>query len=301
MSSAGVAPPAAQPVSSARAEASRRNGAKSRGPKTPEGKARASQNALRHGLRAARHVVLPDEDAAAFAALEAALLEELAPVGALQAVLARQIVSAAWRLARADRIEAEILIFRQRGDADLGLAVIRDGNTARALPTLLRYRNAAHAEFLRSLRTLKALQPAASANQPAPVIEAAAVLAFEPRRRRVGTAASAPDRSAGDLGHTPPNEPEPSGGSGRSAPAAPAARRDQPPGATRARPSQPERPAAPAPAAFADIGAQPKTRLAPARGEAAAGPGAGPPVPGAIAPPRDREVSCGAQPSRSTP
>jgi len=128
MSSAGAAGAAA---TNARAEASRRNGAKSRGPKTPEGKARASQNALKHGLRAGKHVVLPDEDAAAFAALEAALLEDLAPVGALQTVLARQIVSAAWRLARADRIEAEILIFRQRGEADLGLAVTRDGNTAR--------------------------------------------------------------------------------------------------------------------------------------------------------------------------
>jgi hypothetical protein len=56
----------------ARAEASRRNGARSRGPKTPEGKARSAQNALKHGLRAQKFVVVGDEKAAEFAALETA-------------------------------------------------------------------------------------------------------------------------------------------------------------------------------------------------------------------------------------
>jgi hypothetical protein len=105
MSSAGAARRAAVTVSSARAEASRRNGAKSLGPKTSEGKARSSKNALKHGLRAQKYVVLPEEDAAEFAELEAALVAELAPVGALQTVLARRVAVAAWRLARADRIE----------------------------------------------------------------------------------------------------------------------------------------------------------------------------------------------------
>jgi hypothetical protein len=102
----GQSPHAAVPVSNARAEASRKNGAKSRGPKTPEGKARSAQNALKHGMRAQMYVLLPDENAAEFADLDAALVEELTPVSALQTVLARRVAVAAWRLAHADRLAA---------------------------------------------------------------------------------------------------------------------------------------------------------------------------------------------------
>ena len=158
MSSAGAARRAAVSVSNARAEASRRNGAKSRGPKTEEGKARSARNALQHGRRAEKQLVLPDEDAAEFATLEAALVEELAPAGALQTVLARRVAVAAWRLARADRIETELFEERRSADGGLGLALIRDGNGTRSFETLLRYRGAAMAEFWRALKTLKALQ-----------------------------------------------------------------------------------------------------------------------------------------------
>jgi hypothetical protein len=57
-------------------------------------------------MRAQKHLVLPEEDAAEFAALEAALIEELVPVGALQMVLARRVAVSTWRLARADRLAA---------------------------------------------------------------------------------------------------------------------------------------------------------------------------------------------------
>jgi hypothetical protein len=159
MSGSGAAPRVAVPVSNLRAEASPQNGARSRGPKTEEGKARSAQNALKHGLRAEKHLVLPDEDGAEFAALEAALVEELAPVGALQAVLARCVAVAAWRLARADRIEAELFEERRSADGGLGLALIRDGNGARSFESLLRYRGAAIAEFWRALKTLKRSRP----------------------------------------------------------------------------------------------------------------------------------------------
>jgi hypothetical protein len=198
MSNDGAAPRAAVPVSNARAAASRRNGARSRGSKTPEGKARSSQNALKHGLRADKHVVLPDEDAAEFHALEAAMMEELAPTGALQVVLARRVAIAAWRLARADRMEAEVLAVRGYDDAGPGMALIRDGNGTRSFETLLRYRGAAMAEFMRALRTLKALQ----AEQAATELPAAA-----PAR-----AYAQPSRPAARPAHAhllAPNEPEP--------------------------------------------------------------------------------------------
>jgi hypothetical protein len=167
--------PAPIPPISARALASRINGARSRGPKTTEGKARSSRNALKHGLRAQKVVVLPDEDATEFEAQEAALLAELAPEGALQTLLARRIAAAAWRLSRADRIEAELFAQQGTGDGDLGLALIRDGNGARAFPTLLRYRGAAEAELWRALKALKALQAetaalAAAGLAPSPMV-----------------------------------------------------------------------------------------------------------------------------------
>jgi hypothetical protein len=131
MSSAGAAPRAAVPVSNARAEASRKNGAKSRGPKTAEGKARSARNALKHGLRAEKYVVLLDEDWGEFAKL----VDELAPEGALQSVLARRVARAAWRLMRADRLEAELFAERSYGGASPGLALIRDGNGTRSIET----------------------------------------------------------------------------------------------------------------------------------------------------------------------
>jgi hypothetical protein len=161
-------------LAGARAEASRRNGAKSSGPRTPDGKARSSRNALKHGLRAQKFVVVGDESAQEFAALEAALSEELAPDGALQGLLASRIARAAWRLERAERIEAEPFVRHADRDRNLGLALIRDGHGSRAFDTLLRYRGSALAELWRALRLLKALQAeVAPSGEAAPTPNAA--------------------------------------------------------------------------------------------------------------------------------
>ena len=53
--------PEPRPRSPAQIAASRRNGARSKGPVTEEGKERASRNALKHGLTSMHHLVLEDE------------------------------------------------------------------------------------------------------------------------------------------------------------------------------------------------------------------------------------------------
>jgi hypothetical protein len=216
-------------LSPARAAASRRNGATSRGPKTPEGKARSAQNALKHGMRAQQCIVLPGERAAAFEAFEAALLADLAPQGALQTVLAQRIVAASWRLARAERLEAELFCEARLDGAGpglaLALAVIRDGRGAGAFATLLRYRGSASAELWRALRTLKALQAEAAVPQaeatPDPASDPSSASPKEPEARgNPGQARGNPRQARFGAASTPGTQAAPASPLPEGAPAA---------------------------------------------------------------------------------
>ena len=91
--------------------ANRENARHSTGPKTPEGKARSSANAIRHGLLA-RQIVLPIEDRAQYLELLAALEAEHQPDGPLETYLVHQMASAQWRLQRLTRIETGFFICR---------------------------------------------------------------------------------------------------------------------------------------------------------------------------------------------
>ena len=100
--------------------ANRQNALKSTGPRTPEGKRRVSRNALRHGLLA-RDLLLEGESAEEFAAFREGVLEQLAPVGAVEAMLAERVVAAAWRLRRALRMERDVVresLEEERAEAD---------------------------------------------------------------------------------------------------------------------------------------------------------------------------------------
>ncbi len=107
MPSAAPVEPTARPRSPAQSEAARRNGARSRGPVSPEGKARASRNALRHGLCSSRSLA-PGEDPEAFGALLADLRREAAPRSRLETLLLERLALTFWKLDRCDRLEATL-------------------------------------------------------------------------------------------------------------------------------------------------------------------------------------------------
>jgi hypothetical protein len=86
--------------------ANRRNARKSTGPKTPEGKAKASMNALRHGLRA-RTIVLPDESQEEYDQLHAGFQEKYRPQDPVEQYLVDLAAIAKWKLARADDFEVQ--------------------------------------------------------------------------------------------------------------------------------------------------------------------------------------------------
>ncbi|QOV88147.1 hypothetical protein [Humisphaera borealis] len=110
-----------------RAEQSRINGAKSRGPTSNAGKAVASQNAWKHGLRA-RGQLLPDEDPAELAAFVASFCNDLGAVGPCQVMLAERVAEMAWKLRRMPIVRSAVLCSRRdkQREADGGFGGMDD-------------------------------------------------------------------------------------------------------------------------------------------------------------------------------
>jgi len=80
----------------AQIDAARRNGAKSHGPKTPDGKAISSMNALRHGMTA-KAVLLTNENPEAYCKLAASYYEKFQPTDDVERDLVDEMVVAKWR------------------------------------------------------------------------------------------------------------------------------------------------------------------------------------------------------------
>jgi hypothetical protein len=93
----------------AQQSASRANGARSRGPITEAGKARAARNGTRHGLGGGPFALLPDEDHDELAQLDAAVTADWAPRDAYERRWVWELVAAMWRQDRLRGLELAAL------------------------------------------------------------------------------------------------------------------------------------------------------------------------------------------------
>jgi len=122
----------------------------STGPRTEEGKRQSSQNARTHSLTA-QHLLIPDEDRAAFNELRAQLHAETNPQGTLQQIIFEELLHSAWNLRRVRALEAEL-------NASAPDALVNDDAPTAKLDRLARHHTRIERAFFRSLRELKALQ-----------------------------------------------------------------------------------------------------------------------------------------------
>ena len=180
--------------------ANRRNAKKSTGPRTHQGKAIVSKNAVKHGLLA-RQNVISTESQADFNLHRDQALKELAPESPMESILANRIVILAWRLTRTVRIQTQTidalnsdntnkpltkltqsLFFKNLGqskaalstpppDLPLGRLAIKDFSNSRVLERLLMYERRIENSFnkmiqeFQRLRLLRKLQNPDGADQ----------------------------------------------------------------------------------------------------------------------------------------
>src|SRR5271163_4098404 len=148
--------------------ANRLNAEKSKGPTSPQGKARSSMNALRHGLTA-RVVVLPAEDMDAYKKFSLEMVESLDAQTPVERQFAQTVVDNQWRINRIRSIEDGMLglgHFEAAGDFDCPSPEIHSAMTAarafredsKAFVNLSIYEQRLHRSMKEALRQLRELQ-----------------------------------------------------------------------------------------------------------------------------------------------
>jgi hypothetical protein len=141
-----------------RINASRANGARSRGPVTPEGKQRSAANAVRHGLLA-RAVVLQHESAPAFRALLDDFIACHHPRNSVELGYVEEMVVCQWRIRRCWAIETA-LIDRAAADNPAGgplpaiASAYASPASAPGLDLVNRYETRNHRMYQRALNNL---------------------------------------------------------------------------------------------------------------------------------------------------
>ena len=134
-------------TSPARLAANAANAQHSTGPRTPEGRARSSQNARTHGLTA-RDVIVEPHEREEFEQFLNRYQTDVAPQDAIQLSVFDDLVAAAWDLRRIRRMQVRACSDTTRTAEQL----------EKDLDRLYRYKTCIERTFHRSLKELKALQ-----------------------------------------------------------------------------------------------------------------------------------------------
>ena len=133
--------------------ANRENAQLSTGPRSEEGKAKSSLNALRHGLAARGLIVLPGQEDA-FTELEDGLRTGLNPSGTLQDVLFKRVLESAWNLHRCRLAEAQLYLSATDSTID---PLLDDKNEAKST-RIQKYARQSENSMHKALRELGRLQ-----------------------------------------------------------------------------------------------------------------------------------------------
>lgn len=165
-----------------RAAISRANGAKSKGPKTLEGKAITSKNALKAGISAkqARSLILEGvEREIDYKRFAAGIRSSFRPEDVAQAAIVDRITSLMWRQARVAREEA--LIVWEEADNSFGKKAPHYLiNNQSRMEAISRYEKHLSRELDRAIEQIDKLQ---KYNSPPPAID---VTPTEPIKIRIG-------------------------------------------------------------------------------------------------------------------
>src|SRR5260370_12844469 len=96
-------------TSELKSETSRSNGAKSRGPKTAEGREKSSRNSLDHGFTAKKTILLACENQEQFQKMRSDYAATYQPGSAVEEDLVSEMVACCWRMQRLRLIETALI------------------------------------------------------------------------------------------------------------------------------------------------------------------------------------------------
>jgi hypothetical protein len=165
---------------------SRANGAKSRGPKTAEGREKSSRNSLSHGFTSKKTMVLHCESEEEFQLMLGRYAATYQPGSPVEEGLVNEMVAARWRMQRLRLIETALLDSEMQREElpesettddpafQLAFAFRRLVDESHAISLASRYESRLHRIHERSHRTLRELQksrpnsPSVSEGAPAP-------------------------------------------------------------------------------------------------------------------------------------